>query len=148
KHSASDNRRGRGSRRATNQGPVFGPWRTIVGVVSTVRMLGPFNTPGLDDSGFYVPFYSVAAGPASAEPFVNQFATVAVRPRGGQRADALANALRREIQQVDPSLPVDCVGTPHSQLDGFVAPNRIIATMFTIFGVVAMVLASVGIYGV
>src|SRR4029079_9988646 len=40
------------------------------------------------------------------------------------------------------------VGTPKSQLDTFVAPNRILATMFTIFGGVAMVLASVGIYGV
>jgi putative ABC transport system permease protein len=37
---------------------------------------------------------------------------------------------------------------PRSQQEVFVAQNRIIATMFTIFGVVAVVLASVGIYGV
>src|SRR5262249_36239503 len=29
-----------------------GPWRTIVGVVQTVRMLGPFNNPNVDDTGF------------------------------------------------------------------------------------------------
>ena len=40
------------------------------------------------------------------------------------------------------------MGTPKNNLDGFVAQNRIIATMFSIFGVVAVVLAAVGIYGV
>src|SRR5690606_31751891 len=33
-------------------------------------------------------------------------------------------------------------------LDGFVAQNRILVTMFSIFGIVAVVLASVGLYGV
>ena len=40
------------------QRPQPGPWRTIVGVVSTVRMLGPFNVPGVDETGFYVPFFA------------------------------------------------------------------------------------------
>ncbi|HET7617911.1 MAG TPA: ABC transporter permease [Vicinamibacterales bacterium] len=125
-----------------------GPWRTIVGVVSTIRMLGPFNNPGVDDSGMYVPFYSTLIGPAGPDPFVNQFATVIVRPRGGGSADGLVSVLRRYVNQVDPNLPLYFAGTPKSQLDGFIAQNRIIATMFTIFGLVAVVLASVGIYGV
>jgi ABC-type antimicrobial peptide transport system permease subunit len=132
----------------TNNGTQPGPWRAIVGVVSNVRMLGPFNNPGVDDSGFYVPFYSPAIGPALPAPFVNQFATVVVKPRAGQRADRLANTLRREIAKADPNLPLYFVGTPRSQTEVFVAQNRIIATMFTIFGAVAIVLASVGIYGV
>jgi ABC-type antimicrobial peptide transport system permease subunit len=125
-----------------------GPWRTIVGVVSNVRMLGPFNNPGVDDSGFYVPFYSTAFGPAPPAPFVSQFATVIVKPRGGQRADALANVLRREVSKADSNLPLYFVGTPKQQIEVFVAQNRIIAAMFSIFGAVAVVLASVGIYGV
>ena len=40
-----------------------GPWRTIVGVVTTIRMQGPFNIPNVDDSGFYVPFYASPTGP-------------------------------------------------------------------------------------
>ncbi len=126
----------------------IGPWRTIVGVVSTVRMLGPFNNPGVDDSGFYVPFYSSVTGPALPEPLAGQFATVIVKPRGGQRAAAMTGALRREVAKVDPNLPLYFIGTPRSQQDVFVAQNRIIATMFSIFGLVAVVLASVGIYGV
>lgn len=86
-----------------------------------------------------------SVGPA---PFVNQFATVVVKPREGQRAEALATSLRKYVHKADPNLPLYFVGTPKSQIDGFVAQNRIIATMFSIFGLVAVVLASVGIYGV
>ena len=52
------------------------------------------------------------------------------------------------MRNADPTLPLYFVGTPAGQLDGFVAQNRIIATMFSIFGAVAIVLAAVGIYGV
>src|SRR5262249_9619837 len=99
-------------------------------------------------TGFYLPFYAAATGAVKPEPFVNQFATVIVKPRGGQRADALANPLRRDVAKVDPNLPLYFIGTPASQFDVFVAATRIIATMFSIFGLVAVVLASVGIYGV
>ena len=127
---------------------VYGPWRTIVGVVSTVRMMPPFNNPNVDASGFYVPFYSVPFGPELRAPEGNQFATVLVKPRPGQRAEALVGALRREVNRLDPNLPLYYVGTPKQGLDGFVAPNRVIATMFSMFGVIAVVLAGVGIYGV
>jgi len=148
KHFGTESALGRRFRTMTNNGTQPGVWRTIVGVVTTVRMLGPFNPPNVDDSGYYVPFYSTLAGPALKEPFFSQFATIVVKPRGGQRADLLANTLRREIAKADPNLPLYFVGTPKSQIDGFVAQNRIIATMFTIFGAVAILLASVGIYGV
>ncbi|HTI39631.1 MAG TPA: ABC transporter permease [Vicinamibacterales bacterium] len=125
-----------------------GPWRTVVGVVTTVRMIGPFNQPGIDESGYYVPFFSNPVGPISAGPFVSQFTTILVRPRGGQRADALAPLLQQMVSKTDSNLPLYFVGTPASQIDSFVAQNRIIASMFTIFGAVAMILAAVGIYGV
>jgi putative ABC transport system permease protein len=148
KHFGSASAVGRRFRTVDGNTLQTGPWRTIVGVVSNVRMLGPFNNPGVDDSGFYVPFYSTPAGPAPTAPVVSQFATVVVKPRAGQRADALVGALRREIAKADPNLPLYFVGTPQSQAEVFVAQNRIIALLFTIFGAVAVVLASVGIYGV
>jgi ABC-type antimicrobial peptide transport system permease subunit len=111
-------------------------------------MLPPFNAPGVDETGFYVPFFSNPFGPVQPAPFVSQFTTIIVKPRPGQRADAMAVPLRQRIAKVDPNLPLYFVGTPKHQLEGFVAQNRIIATMFSIFGVVAIVLASVGMYGV
>src|SRR5580765_8344057 len=124
-----------------------GPWRTIVGVVTMVRMMPPFNIPNVDETGFYVPFYSPPSGPLRPEAGVSQFATVIVKPRGGLRADTLANPLRQEVAKVDPNLPLYFVGTPKRQIDGFVSQSRIVAVMFTIFGIVAMVIAAVGIYG-
>jgi putative ABC transport system permease protein len=148
KHYGHESALGRRFRTSAADGSQAGPWRTIVGVVSTVRMLGPFNNPGVDDSGFYVPYYASPFGPLQTDPAVSQFATVVVRPRAGQRVDALAAVLRREVALADPNLPLYFIGTPASQIDTFVAQNRIIAAMFSIFGVVAIVLASVGIYGV
>jgi predicted permease len=148
KHFGNESPLGRRFRTVDGNTSQPGPWRSIVGVVSTIRMLGPFNNPNVDDSGFYVPFYANPTGPAQPEPFASQFATVIVKPRGGQPAFTLATALRREVGKVDPNLPLYFVDTPKNNLEGFVAPNRIVATMFSIFGLVAVVLASVGIYGV
>ncbi|HZP47704.1 MAG TPA: ABC transporter permease [Vicinamibacterales bacterium] len=148
KYWGSESAVGRRFRTVDGNTKTPGPWRTIVGVVSNVRMLGPFNNPNVDDTGFYVPFYSTVTGPALPAPLASQFATVVVKPRAGQRADALATTLRRDVAKVDPDLPLYFVGTPASQQDVFVAANRIIAAMFSIFGLVAVVLASVGIYGV
>jgi predicted permease len=128
-----------------NQQP--GPWRTIVGVVTTVRMMPPFNIPNVDETGFYVPFYAAVNGPTT-EPFVSQFATVVVKPRSGQQAGTLINPLRLAVAKVDPNLPLYFVDTPKRQIDGFVSQNRIVAGMFSIFGLIAMVIAAVGIYGV
>ena len=69
-------------------------------------------------------------------------------PRGGLKAETLIDPLRREVARVDPNLPLYFVDTPGRNIDGFVSQNRVIATMFTIFGVVATVIAAVGIYGV
>ena len=148
KHYGRESAIGRRFRTMAANGRQPGPWRTIVGVVSTIRMLGPFNIPGVDETGFYVPFFANPFGPTQPGPFVSQFTTIVVKPRAGQRADAMAVPLRQRIARVDPNLPLYFVGTPKAQQESFVAQNRIIATMFSIFGVVAIVLASVGMYGV
>ena len=150
KHFGTESALGRRFRTARADGnpQQAGPWRTIVGVVTTVRMLGPFNQPGVDETGFYVPFFSNPVGPIQETLVASQFSTILAKPRGGQRAEAMAVPLRRQVAKADPNLPLYFVGTPKSQIDGFVAQNWIIATMFSIFGLVAVVLASVGMYGV
>ncbi len=148
KHFGGESSIARQFRTGDGSTPQYGPWRTIVGVVTTVRMLGPYNVPNVDDSGFYVPFYSVPFGPAPAGPLASQFATVLVKPHGAQRPIALATTLRRAVNKVDPNLPLYWVATPADNLDGVLAGSRIIAAMFTTFGAVAFVLAAAGIYGV
>jgi len=147
KHFGRDSAVGRRFRTGDGTSP-YGPWRTIVGVVATVRMLGPFNNPNVDETGFYVPFYSLPFGAAPPEPVANQFATVIVRPREGVEPESLVNTLRREVTKVDANLPLYFVGTPKAHIDASLAGSRILATMFTLFGGIAMLLAAVGIYGV
>lgn len=148
KHFGRESAVGRRFRTGDGSTPQYGPWRTIVGVVTTVRMMGPFNNPNVDEAGFYVPFYSLPFGPIPAEPMASQFATVLVKPRGGQRPEALLPELRRGVSKADANLPLYFVGTPKYHLDGSVAVNRVIAVMFTVFGIVAIVLAAAGMYGV
>jgi predicted permease len=134
--------------RTINQnGTQPGPWRVIVGVVTDVRLAGPFNTKS-DGTGFYVPFFATAFGPAADTPQAQQFGTALIKPRGGQRPEALAQAIQAVVNQVDPNLPLYFVGTPKVSIDGFLAQNRIVAVMFAVFGAVAVLLASVGLYGV
>ena len=125
-----------------------GPWRTIVGVTRTVRMLGVYSSALLDDSGFYVPFYGAVEGPVPPAPAPAEFATVIVRPRANVRAETMIPALRRAVEKVDRDLPLDYVGTPAQHYDSALAQNRVIVGMFSTFGLVAVLMASVGLYGV
>jgi predicted permease len=122
---------------------IFNPgqpqsWRTIVGVVPDTLMQGPFDQQ-TENAGFYIPLLG---------DLITQFCTILVRPRGGLHADTLGPVLSRAVAQLDPDLPIYFPGTPaqfhHQILNG----NRLIATLFTIFGVVAFVLSAVGLYGV
>lgn len=147
KHFGNESAVGRRFRTIQQNGQNPGPWRKIVGVVTDVRMLGPFNNRN-DNAGFYVPFFSAPFGPAAPAPVANQFGTIVAKPRGGQRGESLIKAVTAAVQRVDPNLPPYFVETPKTSFDGFLGQNRIVATMFTIFGIVAVVLASVGLYGV
>jgi predicted permease len=115
------------------------PWRTVVGVVPDTLMQGPFNQQ-TDNSGFYTPILGVPPAP--------QFVTIVVRPHGGQRADTLATPLAKAIAELDSNLPTYFGGTPARLHDEILGGNRIFATLFTIFGVVAFFLSAVGLYGV
>jgi putative ABC transport system permease protein len=115
------------------------PWRTIVGVVPDTLMQGPFDQQ-TDTAGFYMPL--LGASPAT------QFCTIIVRPRAGQRADTLGPALSKAVAALDSNLPTYFAGTPARFHTEILGGNRIIATLFSIFGAVAFILSAVGLYGV
>ena len=115
------------------------PWRTIVGVVPDTLMQGPFDQQ-TEAAGFYMPL--LGASPAT------QFATVLVRPRPGQRANILGPTLTKAVTELDSNLPTYFAGTPAQFHSEILSGNRVIATLFGVFGIVAFILSGVGLYGV
>jgi putative ABC transport system permease protein len=115
------------------------PWRTIIGVVPDMLMQGPFDQQ-TEAAGFYTPL--LGASPAT------QFCTIIVRPRPGQRADTLGPALSRAVAELDSNLPTYFPGTPARLHVEILNGPRVVARLFSIFGVVAFILSAVGLYGV
>jgi hypothetical protein len=92
KHFGNASALGRRFRTGNGTGP-YGPWLSIVGVVSTVRMQPPFNNPNVDDAGFYVPpavFRAVRSRGASGRLAVRHRRRQAASGRG--RRDARPDA--------------------------------------------------------
>jgi ABC-type antimicrobial peptide transport system permease subunit len=57
-------------------------------------------------------------------------------------------AIRREVQAVDANVPVYNVRTLAAQLDESLSQERLVATLSSWFGAFALLLASIGLYGV
>jgi predicted permease len=73
-------------------------------------------------------------------------ATLHVRSEGD--VAALAPAIRREVQQLDPTLSVFDIRTLADQVSTSLAPLRTNVILLTVFGSLALLLASIGLYGV
>jgi predicted permease len=64
------------------------------------------------------------------------------------RPEAIVPALRRVVHAADPALPLVNVRTQQDQIDSDLADERLLVSLTSAFGLLALVLASVGIYGV
>jgi predicted permease len=64
------------------------------------------------------------------------------------KAETLLPALHRAVQAIDPDLPLVNVRTQDQQVDADLQEERLFVTLTSGFGILALVLASVGIYGV
>jgi len=113
------------------QNPV-NPWSTVVGVVKNIKH------DGLDVDGvphLYVP--------------LNQFVgrTLSLALRTSLPASTLEAQIRGAIQSVDPGLPVFNVTSMDEVLDASLASRRFSANLVAGFAGGALLLASIGIYG-
>jgi putative ABC transport system permease protein len=60
---------------------------------------------------------------------------------------AIGSAIRAAIRSVDPTLPVNDLRTQDEQVDRLTAPEALFARLSGFFGVVTLILAGVGLYG-
>jgi putative ABC transport system permease protein len=110
-------------------------WFTVVGVVADFRHFA-------DDSDR--PAFPSAYVPYSFDPTLNTGLTV----RAATNPAQITGAVREEIRASDGSLPVFSIFTMEDLRQRSFWQDRLFGWMFSVFGVVALVLASVGVYGV
>jgi putative ABC transport system permease protein len=131
-------------RRFPGQDPIgkrlhFGPstrqWDVIVGVVGDVRQAS--LATGRTDA-----VYIMTTQWSWADPMLS----LVVRAHGDPAA--LAPALRTAIWSVDKDQPIVRVATMEALLAASAAERRFALILFEVFGLVALVLAATGIYGV
>ncbi|HTH50062.1 MAG TPA: FtsX-like permease family protein, partial [Candidatus Limnocylindria bacterium] len=113
---------------------VGGVTREIVGVVRD------FKQQGLD-----VPLNPQIYAPLDQTPYFNA-GTAVVRTSGDPAA--VMSALRREVAGIDQNQPIDHLESMEAIIAGTVAQPRLRSYLVGLFGLVALLLAALGIYGV
>jgi putative ABC transport system permease protein len=114
-------------------------WHQVVGVVGDVR------AQGLDrqvQPEFYIP---MAQMPPSAWDWIGRTMDLVVRTRGGAFP---ANDLRTTVASIAPGVPIYGLSTMQQKIAGTLAESHFDTFLLAIFAVIALLLSSVGIYGV
>jgi predicted permease len=110
-------------------------WRTIVGVVADVRERG-YELGALP--GVYQPAAQTTANDLAPE--------LVVRVQGDP--PAVAPAVRKVVASVDPEQPVAAIGTMEGAIEATITDRRKLLLLLGAFAALALLLASVGLYGV
>jgi len=111
------------------------PWLTVVGVVGNVRT----NWPGPEFlQEFYLPYTQYPWDVAPRNLVV----------RTSMNPSALAAAIQREVAALDKDQPVSNIRTLEDVVGEAVGAQRFAMILLGAFAVLALILASVGIYGV
>jgi predicted permease len=111
-----------------------GRWSTVIGVVRHVKRAGPADD---GEPQIYLPYLQNPQTTMSA----------VVRSNGGN-VTSLVPSLRAVVRTVDAELAVAKLRTVDDLLGAAVARQRFNTLMLSIFALVALTLASVGLYGV
>ena len=116
------------------------PDKVVIGVVGDVRSSGP---AGEVQHEFYLP---AAQAPEASWSWIQRTLTLAVRGPGD--AAALAGPTRASVRAVDPALPLHNVRTMSERLSRSLASSRFNTQLVGTLGLMALVLAAIGIYSV
>jgi predicted permease len=117
------------------------PVRTIVGIVEDVKHYSLKEVPAPE---MYVPYNQ---NEIKIWPPMRTL-QAAVRAQGSASPEALLEGIRRAINSVDPDLPVARPATLTRLVDDATAPARFSVLLLAAFGGAALLLATIGMYGV
>ena len=122
-------------------GPVKQP-HEIVGVINDYVRTSPRNPQ--DYFSNYFPYRHPDAINRGENSRLRVM-LVAIRTSGAPLA--IADAVRAEIRAIDPLLPILRINTVEQQLDDVLGQDRLVASLSTALSVMAMCLASLGLFG-
>jgi predicted permease len=108
-------------------------WIQVVGICANTRYADIKNEP---PPVFYLPYVQQ-----------KEVGGMTYQIRTHSSEATLVPALRRIVQQADPDLPLIDIRTEREQIDATMQTERTLATLTAAFGMMALLLASVGIYG-
>ncbi|MCZ6760168.1 MAG: ABC transporter permease [Gemmatimonadetes bacterium] len=111
-------------------------WLTVVGVVPDMLMQG-IDDPDDDPAGFYIPI---------AQSGVGNFVSIAVRTQGNPMTRTAE--VQSAVRAIDTNLPIYRVMSMQGVIDRETWFYGVFGTLFGLFGLVALFLAAVGLYGV
>ena len=108
-------------------------WRTIVGVVATIRHLQLDRAP---DHYVYSPLYQIPR------------LTLDIVVRSPLASSEVITTMRRAVRDIDPGVPVYAAHTLGDAINESLATRRMTNTLMLCFALTAVLLAALGIFGV
>ncbi len=125
------------------------PWRSVVGLAGNIKETNPFDEMHWSvEPHVYVPF-------PQGEPSAGRQLVVMMRAGGrwlgesDRPRDTLAAAVRRSVNQIDPTLPLSEITSVRQFLNeqAFSKP-AFRAALLAMFAALALLMAAIGLYGV
>jgi putative ABC transport system permease protein len=114
-------------------GPPTTPDREVIGVINDVRGVSLESGPSFS---VYVPYWQ------------GFFIDTSFAVKSAEDPVTLAPAIRAAIRSIDVELPLSALRTMEEVVEGSVAQRRFQTNLVLAFGLAALLLASLGVYGV
>jgi len=114
-------------------GPPSEPWSEVVGVVANLKHDG----------------LQLTDSPHCYSPQLQQpWPFLAIAARSPLEQSALLNSIRQTVQKIDPNLPLIQPLSMQERMAQTLVSRRLTLSLFSLFAIVALVLATIGLYGV
>jgi putative ABC transport system permease protein len=112
---------------------------TIIGIVPHTRN----NAPGEKEDARNLPMMYF-----SASQFANREQNLVVRAKAGFRPHSLVVSIKNQLATLDRDQAVSDIATMEENIDDSLASRRLTMTLLGVFAGLALILASIGLYGV
>ena len=112
---------------------------TIIGIVPHTRN----NAPGEKEDARNLPMMYFGAS-----QFANGEENLMVRAQAGFNPNSLVNPIKDQIAALDSDQAVSDIATMEENIDDSLASQRLTMTLLSVFAGLALILASIGLYGV